>query len=92
MARILGLGAADAGLGGLSEFESMREALESASKAIREAAAAYNQAALRYNRIIERFPGSLVAGMSSALPAEYFGDARQVEPGERDAAPDTAMA
>lgn len=92
LTRILGLGAADAGLGGSSEFESARETLEAVSSNIREASSAYNRAALRYNRMIERFPGSMVAAMSSVLPAEYFGDAHDAGPERREAATDTAMA
>lgn len=73
LSRILGAATNDPGLSGLSEFESLRQALETASGAMSGAAQAYNEAAQDYNRRASRFPGSFLAGLTGTQSADYFG-------------------
>jgi hypothetical protein len=74
--RVLATAAADPGLAGVSEFETVRIALRDNAIQIRHAANVYNDAVAAYNRLAMRFPASLLSRRAGSERAERFDDGR----------------
>lgn len=76
LGRVLAAAMADPGLAGVTEFETVREALEDSTTQIRRAVHLYNEAVATYNRSTEGFPAGMLSRRISSTKAEFFDDGR----------------